>query len=58
MLIQHGLELAAKDGRDAFLIGTPEGRCLYQTLGFEVNGEPVYLGSTLHYPMLWKAPKV
>ncbi|EGS22577.1 uncharacterized protein CTHT_0010460 [Thermochaetoides thermophila DSM 1495] len=58
MLIQHGLELAAKDGRDAFLIGTPEGRCLYQKLGFEVIGEPFYLGSTLHYPMLWKAPKV
>ncbi|KAH6855490.1 acyl-CoA N-acyltransferase [Chaetomium sp. MPI-CAGE-AT-0009] len=58
MLLQHGLELAAKAGKDAFLIATPEGKGLYRSLGFLDVGEPASLGTTPHYPMLWKRPAV
>jgi len=56
MLVQQGLDQAAKAGKDTFLIATGEGRWLYHSLGFQYVGEPVNLGTTPHYPMLWKAP--
>lgn len=56
MLVQSGLEQAAKAGMDAFLIATPAGKGLYHSLGFRDVGEPFNLGSTPHYSMLWKRP--
>lgn len=57
ILVQHGLDQAAKAGTDAFLIATPEGRGLYHSCGFREIGEPIMLGSTPHYSMLWKNPR-
>lgn len=56
MLIRHGLKLAAEAGKDAFLLGTLEGRGLYQSVGFRDVGKQIDLGNTPHYPMLWKCP--
>jgi hypothetical protein len=54
--VQHGLDLAAKAGRDAFLVSTPEGRRLYYALGFRDVTEPILLGPTPHFWMQWKIP--
>jgi predicted N-acetyltransferase YhbS len=56
MLVQYGLEQAAKAGMDAFLISTPAGHRLYQSLGFRNVGEPFIMCGTPHYSMLWKRP--
>ena len=58
MLLKHGLELAGKAGKDAFLVATPEGRGLYRSFGFFDVGELAVLGETPHHLMLWKAPDV
>lgn len=58
MLLKHGLELAGKAGKDAFLVATPEGRGLYHSFGFVDVGELAVLGETPHRPMLWKASDV
>ncbi|KAK3290226.1 acyl-CoA N-acyltransferase [Chaetomium fimeti] len=58
MLLQHGLDLVAKAGKDAFLVATAEGRGLYRSFGFLDVGRPAALGTTPHYPMLWKKPNV
>ncbi|CAP65611.1 uncharacterized protein PODANS_6_11010 [Podospora anserina S mat+] len=57
MLVKHGLEQAAREKRDAFLIATPEGKYLYSLLGFEQVGEEIALGDVPHYAMLWKRPR-
>ncbi|KAK0671716.1 hypothetical protein QBC41DRAFT_384847 [Cercophora samala] len=57
MLVKHGLEQAAREKRDAFLIATPEGKYLYSSLGFEQVGEQIALGDVPHYAMLWKRPR-
>ncbi|KAK4197554.1 acyl-CoA N-acyltransferase [Triangularia verruculosa] len=57
MLVKHGLEQAAREKRDAFLIATPEGKYLYSLLGFEQMGEEILLGHVPHYAMLWKRPR-
>ncbi|KAK4035184.1 puromycin N-acetyltransferase [Parachaetomium inaequale] len=57
MLVQHGLDQAAKAGKDAFLISTPEGRGLYYALGFRDVTEPITLGPTPHSLMIWKNPE-
>ncbi|KAK4183916.1 acyl-CoA N-acyltransferase [Podospora australis] len=54
MLINHGLSLAAKDNRDVFLAATPEGKHLYNSVGFQQVGDPFDLGTVKHYSMLWK----
>ncbi len=56
MLVKHGLELAAKDGKDVYLVATPAGRGLYRSLGFTEMGEAVELCGLLHSSMLWKPP--
>ncbi|KAL2022932.1 hypothetical protein VTK56DRAFT_4147 [Thermocarpiscus australiensis] len=56
MLLQHGLDLAAQEGRDVFLIATAEGRNLYQSLGFRQIGEPYNVYDRPHYSMLWQRP--
>lgn len=56
MLVDHGLELAAKDGKDVYLVATPAGRGLYHSFGFRDIGEPIDLCGTPHYSMLWTAP--
>jgi predicted GNAT family N-acyltransferase len=53
MLLAHGLNLARKDGKDVFLISTPAGRGLYQSMGFREVGQPFPICGTPHYPMLW-----
>ncbi|KAK0726192.1 acyl-CoA N-acyltransferase [Apiosordaria backusii] len=57
MLVKYGLEQAAKENRDAFLVATPEGKYLYSTFGFEQVGDEYLLGDVPHYPMLWKRPR-
>ncbi|KAK4180462.1 acyl-CoA N-acyltransferase [Triangularia setosa] len=57
MLVNYGLEQAAKEKRDAFLIATPEGKYLYSSLGFEQVGEEYLVGDVPHYSMLWKRPR-
>lgn len=54
ILVRHGLELAAKDGKDVYLVATPAGRGLYQSLGFRTLGEATELCGTPHYSMLWR----
>ncbi|KAL1836474.1 hypothetical protein VTJ49DRAFT_5088 [Mycothermus thermophilus] len=56
MLVQYGLDQAVKDGVDVYLIASPAGRLLYESLGFEQMREPVTLGATPHYSMIWKNP--
>ncbi|KAL2127087.1 hypothetical protein VTI74DRAFT_11366 [Chaetomium olivicolor] len=56
MLMRHGLDLVAQAGKDAFLVATPEGRGLYQSVGFRHIGEPFNFANTPHYPMLWQRP--
>jgi ribosomal protein S18 acetylase RimI-like enzyme len=56
ILVKYGLEQAAKAGMDAFLISTPAGQRLYQSLGFRNVGEPFMMCNTPHYSMLWKRP--
>jgi ribosomal protein S18 acetylase RimI-like enzyme len=56
MLVQHGLELAAKDGKDVYLVATPAGKNLYRSLGFRDVTEGVELFGALHSSMLWKVP--
>ncbi|KAK4149786.1 puromycin N-acetyltransferase [Chaetomidium leptoderma] len=56
MLVQHGLDQAAKAGKDAFLVATPNGRGLYLSVGFCDMEEPFLLGGTPHYSMLWRKP--
>ncbi|KAK0654784.1 acyl-CoA N-acyltransferase [Cercophora newfieldiana] len=51
-LVRWGLEQAAAEGQQVFLIATPEGRPLYESLGFQVLGEFETLG-LVHYSMLW-----
>jgi ribosomal protein S18 acetylase RimI-like enzyme len=58
MLLKHGLELAGKAGKDAFLIATPEGRGLYRSFGFFDVGELAVFGETPHQLMMWKASNV
>ncbi len=55
MLAQHGLDLAAKEGRDVFLIATPEGKPLYQSLGFRELVEPYDVLGTTYSSMSWSA---
>ncbi|KAK4234924.1 puromycin N-acetyltransferase [Achaetomium macrosporum] len=55
-LMHHGLELASKAGMDVFLIATPAGRGLYESLGFRPIGESFLLSDTPHYAMLWRRP--
>lgn len=56
MLVKHGLDLAVKDGKDAFLVATAEGRGMYHSLGFCEVGEPSKMGEVPFYPMLWRRP--
>ncbi|KAL2138586.1 hypothetical protein VTI28DRAFT_6531 [Corynascus sepedonium] len=58
MLVRHGLDQAAKAGKDAFLIATEEGRGLYCVLGFHDVGKPVVRGRSVYYPMLWRVPSI
>jgi len=53
MLAKHGLDLAAKEGRDAFLVATPEGKPLYQSLGFRELVDPYDVLGTTYSSMLW-----
>jgi ribosomal protein S18 acetylase RimI-like enzyme len=55
-LLQHGLDLAAKAGMDVFLLATPAGKGLYESVGFRQIGEPFLMADTKHYAMLWKRP--
>ncbi len=56
MLVQHGLELAAKERKDVYLVATPAGKRLYHTLGFRDIGDGVELCGALHSSMLWEVP--
>ena len=39
MLVQWGMDMAAKEKRDCFLVATPSGKPLYTALGFEDMGD-------------------
>lgn len=54
-LVRWGLEQAAAEGQRVFLIATPEGKLLYESLGFQVLGAIETLG-LVHYSMLWAPP--
>ncbi|KAK3988416.1 acyl-CoA N-acyltransferase [Cladorrhinum sp. PSN332] len=54
MLIKKGLELVERDGKDAFLVATPNGQKLYESVGFKAVGQGCDLGGVPHYSMLWK----
>ncbi|KAK4118627.1 acyl-CoA N-acyltransferase [Parathielavia appendiculata] len=56
MLVRYGLDLAQKDGKDAFLISTPAGRGMYRSVGFRDVGEPFPICGIPHYPMMWTKP--
>ncbi|KAK4227382.1 acyl-CoA N-acyltransferase [Podospora fimiseda] len=56
ILVKKGLELAERDGTDAFLIATPNGQKLYESCGFEAVGEGCALGGVPHYSMRWTNP--
>ncbi|KAJ4298327.1 hypothetical protein N0V88_003352 [Collariella sp. IMI 366227] len=56
MLMRHGLSLVAEARREAFLVATPEGRGMYEAMGFRQIGEPCTLANTPHYSMLWRRP--
>jgi ribosomal protein S18 acetylase RimI-like enzyme len=53
-LVRWGLEQAAAEDQKVFLIATPEGKPLYESLGFRVLGDFDAAG-LLHYSMLWKS---
>ena len=51
-LVRWGLEQAAAEGKEVFLIATHEGKPLYESFGFRVLGEFETVG-LVHYSMLW-----
>ncbi|KAK0634203.1 acyl-CoA N-acyltransferase [Immersiella caudata] len=52
-LVRWGLDqAAAAEGQKVFLIATPEGKPLYESLGFQVLGG-FDAGGLLYYSMLW-----
>ena len=53
MLLQWGVNRAATDGKDCFLMATPAGRPLYLASGFQQVGEFDLFG-TLHFSMIIK----
>ncbi|KAK3901537.1 puromycin N-acetyltransferase [Staphylotrichum tortipilum] len=59
MLAKHGIDLAAKVGKDVFLVATPEGKPLYQSLGFRQLGDSFDVLGTIYSAMLWSSePRV
>ncbi|KAK4169759.1 puromycin N-acetyltransferase [Cladorrhinum sp. PSN259] len=57
MLVKKGIELIEKDGKDAYLIATLNGRKLYESVGFKAVSDRCYLGDVPHYSMIWKRPE-
>ena len=53
MLLQWGVDKAAADGIDCFLMATPAGRPLYLASGFQQVGEFSLFG-TPHFSMIIK----
>ncbi|KAK3311707.1 acyl-CoA N-acyltransferase [Chaetomium strumarium] len=53
-LMHHGLDLASQAGMDVFLLATPAGRGLYESLGFRQIGDSFLLADIPHYAMLWR----
>ncbi|KUI59798.1 hypothetical protein VP1G_07019 [Cytospora mali] len=55
LLVQEGLNCAAKAGKHVYLRSTPQGRPLYLSLGFEEVLEQKVIGESQH-GMVWRAP--
>jgi len=53
MLVQWGMEQAAAEGKKVFVIATPEGKPLYEAMGFEAIADPVDLLGFPNQAMLW-----
>lgn len=55
MLIRQGMQRAAAEGRSIYLSATPEGRPLYESLGFKTLAIHDVRGNPYH-AMLWMPP--
>jgi len=53
MLVRWGMEKAAAERKQVFIIASPEGKQLYEALGFEVVGDVMEMGGIPHHSMLW-----
>ncbi len=51
-LVQVGIDAAAADGIDVWLLATPEGKLLYVSMGFEIQGEKEIAGEI--QTAMWK----
>ena len=51
-LVQVGIDAAAADGIDVWLLATPEGKLLYLSMGFEIQGEKEIAGEI--QTAMWK----
>lgn len=55
LMVQWGIDEAAKENRDVWLIASPAGRKLYVSMGFDIVGETPYLGD-IQTQMVKKRP--
>ncbi|KAL7946731.1 acyl-CoA N-acyltransferase [Trichoderma barbatum] len=56
-LLTWGVEQATREGRDCYLMATPQGRPLYESFGFDIV-RPLDMFGIMHHSMILRAKKI